>query len=208
MAALPKQPRNFRALIVLSFAMAGVLCPSLSMARKLPGEPTVTTDRQDYPPFSYVDITGTGFMPGETVINQIVQIAGPNPGTTYDPWEVVADTNGNYVTTWLVFSDDLIGATLQLTATGEWSGLSAQTKFSDAAFNAQLQGLEFGFTNWVSGNVTNWQELDLIPVRVYLTATALTADVSNQTITVNFDHTKTTAGVVRPGLENLYSFTP
>src|SRR5439155_12626310 len=111
MTALPKQPKNFCTLIVLSFARAGVLCPSPTMALKPPSGPTVTTDRQDYPPFSYVDITGTGFIPGETVVNQIVQIAGPNPGTAYDPWEVVANSDGNYVTTWLVFSDELIGAT-------------------------------------------------------------------------------------------------
>jgi len=102
---------------------------------------------------------------------------------------------------------NLIGATLQLTATGESSGLSAQTKFSDAAFNAQLQGQEFGYTNWSSGNVTNWQELDLIPVRVYMTASTLTAG-SNQTITVSFDHTKITGNSIIPGFENLYSFTP
>src|SRR5438093_12768818 len=30
-------------------------------------EPTLTTDRDDYPPFSYVYFTGTGFQPGETV---------------------------------------------------------------------------------------------------------------------------------------------
>ena len=206
MTALPKQPKNFRALIVL-LTLANLVCPNVSMARKL-ASPMVTTDRLDYPPFSYVDITGTGFQPGEKIINWILQIAGPNPGTSYDPWEVVADTNGNYVTTWLVFSDDLVGATLQLTATGESSGLFAQTRFSDSTLQAVLQGQSFGDTNWSSGNVTNWQELDLIPVRVYMTASTLNAGVSNQTITVSFDHTKTTGNSIIPGFENLYNFTP
>src|SRR5439155_8737544 len=170
-----------------------------------PSGPTVTTDREDYAPYSVVYITGTGFRPSEAVSNRVVQIAGPSAGTAYDPWEFATDTNGNFATFWYIFTEDFIGATFELTTVGLSSGLKAQTRFSDAAFNAQLQGLSFGSTDWSSGNVTNWQELDLIPLRVYLTASTLTAR-SNQVITLDFDHTKTTGGGVRPGLEDLFSF--
>ncbi|HTL57694.1 MAG TPA: hypothetical protein VL361_18555, partial [Candidatus Limnocylindrales bacterium] len=93
---------------------------------------TVTTDKQDYPPFSYVDITGAGFQPGETVSNIVIQIEGPAAGTAYEPWEVTADADGNFTTTWLVFSDELLNTTLQLTSVGEASGLTAQATFTDA----------------------------------------------------------------------------
>src|SRR5947207_7146199 len=55
---------------------------------------TVTTDRQDYAPFSFVEITGTGFQPGETVNNQVVQVIGPLAPLAYAPWDVAADANG------------------------------------------------------------------------------------------------------------------
>ena len=58
-----------------------------------PNEATLTTDREDYAPYSYVYISGTGFEPGETV-NMIVVQLDPNP-TSYEPWDVVADENGN-----------------------------------------------------------------------------------------------------------------
>src|SRR5262249_231217 len=127
---------------------------------------TLTTDRQDYAPYSYVNITGTGFGPGETV-NMIVAEVSPNPGV-FEPWDVVADENGSFQTTWYVFSDDLIGATLQLTATGQSSGITASVTFTDAAAsgiaaNGDPGGFEVlgnvlstagsGHTDWVMNGV-------------------------------------------------------
>ena len=43
-----------------------------------PNEATLTTDQEDYPPYSYVYFTGTGFQPGETV-NMIVVELDPDP---------------------------------------------------------------------------------------------------------------------------------
>ena len=65
-------------------------------------EPTLTTDRDDYPPFSYVYFTGTGFQPGETV-DMIVVETDPVQ-QSFEPWTVVADENGNFQTSWYVFS--------------------------------------------------------------------------------------------------------
>src|SRR6266498_655919 len=98
---------------------------------------TVATDLDDYPPFSFVDIIGTGFLPGETVNNQVVQVEGPAAGTAYAPWDAVVDADGNYHTNWYVFTDDLLGTTLELTARGEASGLVAKTTFTDAGPIAQ-----------------------------------------------------------------------
>src|ERR1700746_3533122 len=41
-----------------------------------PDEATLTTDQEDYQPYTYVYITGTGFEPGETV-NMIVVESAP-----------------------------------------------------------------------------------------------------------------------------------
>ena len=42
--------------------------------------PTLTTDLEDYPPFSYVYFYGTGFEPGETVDMIVVELS-PNPAS-------------------------------------------------------------------------------------------------------------------------------
>src|SRR5579862_873151 len=80
------------------------------------------------------------------------------------------------------------------------ASLAAST--AQAAFVAQLQGQSFGNTNWITGNLNGWAELDFIPMQVYMTG----GPASNQTITVQFDHTKT-AGTLRQGIQNLYNFT-
>src|SRR5207248_8266801 len=96
-----------------------------------PNEATLTTNLDDYPPYSYVYFSGTGFEPGETV-NMIVVQLDPNP-TAYEPWDVVADENGNIEASWYIFSEELIGATMQATATGQSSGLTASATFTDGA---------------------------------------------------------------------------
>src|SRR5438552_1800658 len=93
-------------------------------------EPTLTTDRQDYPPYSYVYFHGTGFQPGETV-DMIVVETDPVQ-QSFQPWTVVADANGEFDTSWYIFSQDFNGATFQATATGESSQLTASCTFTDA----------------------------------------------------------------------------
>jgi uncharacterized repeat protein (TIGR01451 family) len=63
------------------------------------------------------------------------------------------------------------------------------------AFNAVLQGQSFGNTNWTTGHIYGWAELDLIPTRVALSG----GPATNKTITVQFPH---------DGVQNLYSFAP
>jgi len=101
---------------------------------ELPNDgPTLTTNHDDYPPFSYVYIDGTGFQPGETV-NMIVVELDPVQ-QSFQPWDVIADENGNISTSWYIFSEEFIGATLQVTATGQISQLSASATFTDASYN-------------------------------------------------------------------------
>ncbi len=51
---------------------------------------------------------------------------------SFDPWQVVADANGEFDTSWYVFSQDFNGASFLATATGETSQLTASAKFTDA----------------------------------------------------------------------------
>ena len=73
--------------------------------------------------------------------------------------------------------------------------ITSVTAGSARAFNADLQAQSFGSTNWISGHISGWAELDPIPARV----TVAGGPASNQTVTVNFPH---------DGIQNLYSFTP
>ncbi|HTL78588.1 MAG TPA: hypothetical protein VL136_04200, partial [Candidatus Babeliales bacterium] len=93
--------------------------------------PTLTSDQEDYPPYSYVYLTGTGFTPGETV-DMIVVETDPVQ-QSFEPWQVVADIDGNIYTSWYIFSTEFEGATLQATAAGETSQLTASTTFTDAS---------------------------------------------------------------------------
>ena len=51
---------------------------------------------------------------------------------------MVADENGEIHTSWYIFSTDFIGATLQATATGESSQLTASATFTDASGNGTM----------------------------------------------------------------------
>ncbi len=109
-------------------------------------QPTVTTDKSDYAPGSTVSITGAGFQPGETVTCQVTNLTNPSAaGPEYDPWNVIANALGVIQTTWLVTQNEL-RATLQLTATGLTSRLTAQTTFTDADISATTSG------NWSSAS--------------------------------------------------------
>ncbi|MBI4325036.1 MAG: VCBS repeat-containing protein, partial [Chloroflexi bacterium] len=93
----------------------------------------VVTDRSDYPPGATANISGGGFLAGETVTLQVLHADGtPATGQDHAPWLVVADASGAFQTTWHVCEDDCVGSTLQLSALGQTSGVSAQAFFTDA----------------------------------------------------------------------------
>src|SRR5882724_7358831 len=122
--------------LALLFAFCALLAPA-SAQDATNSTASVTTDQSDYAPGSTVYITGTGFAPSEIVQCQVLTLTQPNDDLTspaHQPWTVTADDAGNIATTWLVPLDqDELGATLQLTATGQTSGSIAQTTFTDSA---------------------------------------------------------------------------
>src|SRR3954471_22186045 len=62
-----------------------------------------------------------------------------------------------------------------------------------------LQGQSKGDPTWIAGNLLNWQELDFIPCRVYITG----GPVNNQSVTISFPHLSGTT----PGVQDLFNFT-
>src|SRR5438552_2512752 len=142
-----------------------------------PDEATLTTDQEDYHPYTYVYFTGTGFGPGETV-NMIVVESAPIQ-QTFEPWDVVADENSNIETSWYIFTDQLTGATMQASATGQSSGLSASAIFTDDCTGDS--SIAFQFNNFaISAGNTIW-----FSAVTKLTGTApcpVTLDFTNQTI--------------------------
>lgn len=98
---------------------------------------TVTTDCYDYAPFSNVYVDGAGWADGETVTVRIEELLLDGSRVLvqdldgYDAiWSVQA-INGTFTVVWYVWSDQYLGSTLEVTATGEISG-TATTTFTDS----------------------------------------------------------------------------
>ena len=166
---------------------------------------SITTDKMDYGPGETVVITGRGFQPGETVRLKIHE----DPHTPQERgFDAVADGDGNFAGEYLVQDYDL-NMKFIVGARGLSSGWTAQTTFTDA-FKADLQGQsavstinQTGTGVWIAGNLQNWQEQSLIPMRVHMTG----GPVTNQPIVVQFDHTKAQGGAITPGIQDLTGFT-
>lgn len=93
----------------------------------------LTQDRADYAPGETATLTGSGFAPGESVVLQVLHAtATPDSGADHEPWPVVADESGRFVTSWHVCEDDCVGESLLATADGQTSSLHAETAFMDS----------------------------------------------------------------------------
>ena len=138
---------------------------------------TLVTDKDDYRPGATAIITGDGFQGNETVQLQVVHADGtPDTGEDHEPWQVTA-TNGHFVTTWSVCTDDCVGSLLQVTAIGLSSSLTAQAFFTDANvgidFSQYVNG-NFGTNDasWIAGAINGnkalYAEGMCIPQRLFL----------------------------------------
>src|SRR5690348_12550761 len=141
---------------------------------------TIATDQPDYAPGSTVIITGTGWQPGETVTLQVLHDpTGGDDATSpaHQPWTVVADASGNINSTWLVPGDaDELGATLQLTAVGQSSGLTASVVFTDAT----------GISNLTIGSQNGTLTYGTIGTATYHCSMKVTGNPSNITVSFTF----------------------
>src|SRR4029077_11900442 len=98
-----------------------------SASAELYGFATVKTDAADYPPGSTVNITGSGWQPGETVTLTLVESPLID---THGPFMAIADANGNISDSSFVTDAHDLFVTFSLSAVGSVS--QAQTKFTDA----------------------------------------------------------------------------
>ncbi|MDT8374113.1 MAG: hypothetical protein RQ737_09060, partial [Bacteroidales bacterium] len=102
---------------------------------------TITTDKDDYSPGETVIITGTGWLPGETV-RLYIEKEPPitEPVTLY----AIADGSGNIRNEeYIVIKEDL-GVEFTITATGLESGLTAVAVFTDGGASATLDQVRNG----------------------------------------------------------------
>ena len=89
---------------------------------------TVTTDRQDYAPGETVTVTGTGWEPGETVSMMLHEEPLVHGDRTIS---AVADADGKIFNNSFHPEEHDLGVRFVLTATGQISGRTAQTTFTD-----------------------------------------------------------------------------
>ncbi|HXR81721.1 MAG TPA: hypothetical protein VN763_12415, partial [Saprospiraceae bacterium] len=98
------------------------ISPGQRTASSVSWSPTLTSDAADYAPGTTAKLTGTGFLPNETVRVQVLHanyVEGDPIGEDHEPWYVTANENGNFETTWHVCEDDCVGQTLRATADGQ-----------------------------------------------------------------------------------------
>jgi len=92
----------------------------------------ISTDQDDYAPGEWVVITGSGWIPGDSVQLSITHIGDYIPNHTHAPWTLVADANGNISDQWYV-ADIELNTTLWLQAQSiSVSSMYAQKVFTDA----------------------------------------------------------------------------
>jgi len=90
-------------------------------------DPIITTDKDDYTPGEVVVVRGSGWLAGETVRLTFDEVPYNPPVTYY----ATADEDGKIYDTQYIIDVRHIGSTITLTATGQTSGLTAQTIFTD-----------------------------------------------------------------------------
>src|SRR5438876_1601119 len=116
-------PRSFARLVGLVGGFLAALALPASAA-------TVATDKPDYAPGQTVVITGSGWEPGETV--NLVLYEDPAVDLPLQ-LTAVADANGDFMNADFIVDVFDLGVTFTLTATGDPSGLTAETTFTDAS---------------------------------------------------------------------------
>ncbi|QCK15546.1 T9SS type A sorting domain-containing protein [Mangrovivirga cuniculi] len=121
-------------------------------------EPWVSTNKPDYVPGEYVTVRGGGFSPGETVSLLFEEDQNFHAPYTY---YAVADSYGEFINDEYLIEQHDLGVTFTLTATGQSSGITANTTFTDNGTQpaADLDQIRNGAFDapvdtaaWVNGN--------------------------------------------------------
>ena len=133
--------------------------------------------------------------------------AAASPGTIVgrlarnaDPAGTVSDTGNGRVNVARALTDTSTAEVTPVGTDGAASGGPFVGPYVAAAFKVALEGQSSGSTNWISGNLAGWAELDTIPLRLHLTG-----GPGSQAVTIKFDHTN---GTGTPGVQDLFNFVP
>ena len=110
---------------------------------------SISSDEPDYQPGSIATFTGAGFQPGESVQINVLHSLHPedNAGIEHQPWNIIADSTGNFTETWQLSQTHCIGVLLRATAIGQSSGENVWTEFTDPTITSTASG-----GNWSSAS--------------------------------------------------------
>ena len=189
---------------VALFAVLG-----LAGAATAQGGASLTSDAADYPPGATATLTGAGFAGGETVTVQVVHADGaPTTGADHEPWNVFADSNGGFVTTWHVCEDDCVGELLLATA-DQASGAHAETTFTDSCTSdVTVTGGPTSFTFSGGSPFSNVGTWHVVP-GVNYTVTIANVNCAGDDITVSYQNNGNcySFNATRVGATNSFSGT-
>ncbi|MDI1322583.1 MAG: HYR domain-containing protein, partial [Algoriphagus sp.] len=113
------------------FFLVMTMSLTLGVSLNALGQATVTTDKLDYAPGEYVTISGSGWLPGETIVLHFDEEPKPATCLLSHDLTATADALGNFTNSQFLVKENHLGVKFTLTATGQSSGLIATTVFTD-----------------------------------------------------------------------------
>jgi hypothetical protein len=120
---------HFVSIVLLAAAIAASASAQTRRAAKLV---SLTTDQLEYAPGMVAALTGSGFLPGESVAMHVSRADGqPLTADNHLPWYVTADEHGQIATSWTVCAGECVGQLLLATAHGAASGANSSSLFSN-----------------------------------------------------------------------------
>src|SRR2546426_9896538 len=123
--------------------------------------PTVQTDKADYAPGETVVISGSGWSPGETVVLTLEESPLID---THGPYSSIADADGNFTNADFAVNEEDRGVAFTLTATGQSSGWTAETRFTDSS--SQITKIGFNGVNQPASFTVGCPNVTSSPLRV------------------------------------------
>ena len=97
-----------------------------------PSAAGLSADQTTYFPGTVATLRGIGFMPNEGVSVEVLHHDGsPTTGDHHRPWNLAADQDGAFITSWRVCMDDCVGKVVRVVAMGQFSGRHAEVLFTD-----------------------------------------------------------------------------
>jgi hypothetical protein len=151
---------------------AAVVLVTMAGAPSDPNLATVSSDKEDYQPGDTITVTGAGWEPGETVSLLFHEEVDPpiHPDKTLS---AVADPNGRVLSHEYEVEETDLGVRFTLTATGQTSGRTAQTTFTDDSktvlaatattpITASITAISYTTTETCTGANTNLGSFNLV----------------------------------------------